>query len=65
MKLMSDHTNDWDDYLDPVLFGIRTSVHESTKFTPFFLMYGREARFPLEVEKCATSSDSLDLADTV
>ena len=60
---MSDHTDDWDDFLDPVLFGIRTSVQESTKFTPFFLMYGREARFPLEVEKSATSSDSRDIAD--
>ena len=63
MKLMSDHTDDWDEYLDPVLFGIRTSVQESTKFTPFFLMYGCEACFPLEVEKSAKPSISYDLAD--
>ena len=54
---MTDHGDNWDEYLDPVLFGIRTSVQESTKFTPFYLMYGREARFPLEVEKSPTCSD--------
>ena len=50
---MGEHDEDWDQYLDLILFGIRTSihVHASTKHTPFFLMHGREARLPMEVEK--------------
>lgn len=50
-KQIGESDNDWDVYLDPILFGIRTSVQASTKKTPFFLVYGREARLPLEVEK--------------
>lgn len=50
-KLIGEHHDDWDELIDPVLFSIRTAVQESTKCTPFFLMHGREARLPLEVEK--------------
>ena len=53
MKLIGERQCDRDEYLDPVLFSIRTSVQESTKFTPFFLMHGREARYPLEAEKAS------------
>ena len=31
---------DWDDFITPVLFGYRTSKQASTKFTPFYLVYG-------------------------
>lgn len=40
-----------------MLFAIRTSNQESTKYTPFFLMHGREARLPMEVEKLSTTLD--------
>ena len=53
VKLIGERQCDWDEYLDPVLFSIRTSVQESIKFTPFFLMHGREARYPLEAEKAS------------
>jgi hypothetical protein len=66
-KLTGDNEDNWDDLLDPVLFSIRTSVQESTKFTPFYLMHGREARLPLEAEsRTVTSSDHLiDVQQTV
>lgn len=71
--MSKEHQNDWDDFLDPVLFGIRTSVQESTKYTPFFLMHGREAKFPLENEKTTNSvlpdttqeGDTYDLQATI
>ena len=50
VKLTNERGDDWDQHLEPILFGIRTSVQESTKFTPFFLMHGREARLPMEAE---------------
>lgn len=41
VKLVNEQQNDWDEYLDGVLFAYRTSVQKSTKITPFELMYGR------------------------
>ena len=48
-KLVNESQDDWDHLIDNVLFAYRTSKHDSTKYTPFFLMYGREARLPIEV----------------
>ena len=35
-------------YLDSILFSYRVSVHDSTKYSPFFLVYGRNAKLPVE-----------------
>lgn len=48
--MTSAQGDNWDEHLEAVLFGIRTSVQQSTKYTPFFLMHGREARLPSEVD---------------
>ena len=48
---MESHADDWSQYLDSAVFSINTSVQSSTKFTPFLIMFGREALFPLEAEK--------------
>ena len=37
---------DWDDHLPYLLFAYRVSAQESTKESPFFLLYGRDARVP-------------------
>ena len=63
VKVIGEHDNNWDEYIDPVLFSIRSSIQESTRFTPFFLMYGREARLPLEAEKSCVIADPSQLAD--
>ena len=39
---------EWDQYLPYLLFVYRTRVHESSGYTPFSLLYGREARLPSE-----------------
>ncbi|XP_051777065.1 gypsy retrotransposon integrase-like protein 1 isoform X1 [Erpetoichthys calabaricus] len=49
-QVMTEKQADWDDHLDPVLFVFRTSVNATTKFTPFFLMFNREASYPAEIE---------------
>lgn len=49
-KEMEDRkTRQWDKLLDLVAFSMRTQRQSSTKFTPFFLMFGRDARLPIEV----------------
>ena len=62
-KVTGGHHADWDEFIDPILFSIRTSVQESTKYTPFFLMYGREARFPFEMEKASAVYDPIELGE--
>lgn len=49
-KYVNDHRNDWDLFLDHALFSLRSKPHTTTKVSPFLLMYGREARFPIELE---------------
>ena len=41
IKLSNKEQSNWDEYIDGVLFAYRTSVHKSTKYTPFKLMYFR------------------------
>uniref|UniRef100_A0A096M7A5 Gypsy retrotransposon integrase-like protein 1 n=1 Tax=Poecilia formosa TaxID=48698 RepID=A0A096M7A5_POEFO len=41
-KLVGSKPETWDEYLDAVMFGLRTKKQMTTKFSPFFLMFGRE-----------------------
>lgn len=45
----SKHQRDWDVLLPYVAFAIRTGVHSVTKYTPFRLLYSRDARYPLDI----------------
>jgi hypothetical protein len=45
---VNTHQTDWDQYLPYVLYAYRTAPQQLTKQSPFFLLYGREARFPME-----------------
>ena len=45
-KLVENKGRDWDRLLGPVLFSYRTTPHSSTNETPFFLLYGRDAKLP-------------------
>ena len=40
--------DDWDTHIAPVLFAYRTSKHSTTNISPFFLLYGREPRLPVD-----------------
>ena len=37
---------DWDKHLQHLLFAYRTKPHDSTDESPFYLLYGRDARLP-------------------
>ena len=45
-KYIQEKKEKWDDYLDTCTFAYITSRHESTKFTPFEIMFGRKAILP-------------------
>ena len=40
---------DWYGYLGPVLFALRSMVTESTKFSPYEVLYGRKPRLPCDL----------------
>ena len=48
-KVVSEHQRDWEDHVNPALAAYRATVHESTGFTPNFLMFGREVNLPLDL----------------
>ncbi|KAG5267640.1 hypothetical protein AALO_G00223980 [Alosa alosa] len=48
-KLVNDKQDNWDVFLEATLFSLRSKVQTTTKYSPFQLMYGREAVFPSEV----------------
>ena len=37
---------EWDTYVKQVTYAYNSSKHARTRFTPFYLMHGREARVP-------------------
>lgn len=48
---MNERQDNWDEYLDMVMFSMRTEHQSSTKYSPFEVMYGRKPVFPSEVEE--------------
>ena len=47
-KVAQSFGRDWDRHLPYLLFAYRASVHESTKESPFHLLYGRDPWLPSE-----------------
>ena len=44
-----ENRNDWDDLLPAVMMAYRSSVHESTGFSPYRLMFGEECTLLMDV----------------
>ena len=42
-KLVNTRQDDWDQYIDVVMFSMRTEHELSRKYSPFEVMYGRKA----------------------
>ena len=41
VKVANKDQNDWDEYIDGILFAYRTAIQKSTNRTPFEVMYCR------------------------
>ena len=70
VKYLNDEQDKWDDYIDPVLLAYWTSIHKSTKKTPYFLAFGKEPtlfieeQFPVNGSSEGASDEDLDAALT-
>ena len=45
---VSEEENQWDEHIEEALFAYRTIKHSTTKHTPFYMLYGREAILPID-----------------
>ena len=46
------------DHLDTCTFAYNTSKHDSTKYCPFELMFGRKPVLPVELDTCTDSPEA-------
>ncbi len=49
-SVVNKDQNNWDECIGSVLSGYRASKQESTKASPFSLLYGTKPRLPIELE---------------
>ena len=50
VKFVHSRKTAWGSFLDTCVFAYNTSRHESTQFTPFELMFNRQATLPIDIE---------------
>ena len=64
---LEGHPFDWEQQLKKVCMAYNTSVQSSTGFTPFYLMFGRQARLPVDIiyETGAPEGESTDVGTYV
>jgi hypothetical protein len=62
-KVTNDNQLDWDVHIPYCLFAYRTAMQESVKESPFYLLYGREPRLPIDSEILARIRPYADEAD--
>eukprot|EP00731_Ephydatia_muelleri_P017867 Em0010g965a len=62
-KVDEEHQKEWDCHLQKVLFSFRTAVHESTGYTPLFVMSGRSPNLPIDVLLGRAQTQGQELPD--
>ena len=53
-KFAQKHRESWDEQLAEVVYAYNTAVQESTKRTPFEVMFGRKENLPIDFNAAAT-----------
>ncbi len=54
---VSSNQKDWDKHLSMILFAYRVSLHSTTHESPFYLLYGREPRLPVDAALLSSTSN--------
>lgn len=58
-KFANSHKDTWSLYVDTCVFAYNTSRHDSSKISPFEVMFGRRATLPVDVELQKKTSEEL------
>jgi hypothetical protein len=45
---VNKYGNDWDEFVDYALMAHRAIPHSITRYSPFYLLHGRQMRLPME-----------------
>ena len=45
-----ENQDDWDEHLEPIMSAYRAVVHDSTGMSPYFMVYHKEPRLPVDIE---------------
>ena len=53
-----DNPTQWELHLRKICMAYNTSIHPSTGFSPFFLMFGRQAKLPVDLVYGSTPTES-------
>ena len=62
---VGDHPSDWDIHIRKLCFAYNTSVHSTTGYSPFFLMFGRQATIPVDLMYNLNQGQEKELPDYV
>ena len=49
VRSLKESNTHWVEELDSVLWGLRTMPNRTTRYTPFFMVYGAEAVLPCDI----------------
>ncbi|CAF1578232.1 unnamed protein product [Didymodactylos carnosus] len=55
-KLQDSEGNNWDEYLQAVVFAYNSGIHKTTKYSPYELLFGRSAKLPIDPRPTQFSS---------
>jgi hypothetical protein len=58
---VSEEPSKWSDFLPSATFAYNTAVHSSTGYSPFYLMYGRDATEPQDMIQPVRNRDMTDV----
>ncbi len=58
-KFIENKKSSWEDFLDTCIYAYNTAVHESSRFTPYELMFGRKAVLLIDLKFGGEASDIL------
>jgi len=47
-KLQDRESNNWDEFLTPIIFAYNTGWHAMTKYAPYEVVFGKKARFVMD-----------------
>ena len=56
----STNQHDWDVQISSITLAINTQFHVSIGTSPFYLMYGRNCRLPLEIPTIRSDEEEID-----